>query len=1104
MTKHLAVLLGLACASLLNAAEGRQLLQRPALSQTHIAFSYAGDLWTVARAGGAAVRLSSGIGFESDAAFSPDGQTLAFTGEYDGNVDVYTVPVTGGTPKRITYHPDADNVIGWTPDGKRIIFRSGRDSFSRFTKLFTVPVEGGLPQSMPLPMGYSGAFSPDGKKFVYAPLGVGGGFSNFVAWKRYRGGRASYLWLADMTTLETVKIPRTDSQDFDPMWLGDKVYFLSDRTGKASLYRYDPATKAVTDLLKNTGYDINSAKAGPGGIVYDQFGDIHIYDAKTGKDAKINIDITGDMPELRPRFTDVSTEIRNIGISATGVRAVIEAHGEILTLPAAKGDTRNLTNTPGVMERSPEWSPDGQSIAYFSDQDGPYALHVKAQSGLGETKKIFISKDAAYYRNPQWSPDSKHIAFHDNRLNFWLAEIASGKVTKLHTDRISDNNADTAWSPDSKWLAFTPALANRMHAVFLYSLDSAKSAQVTDGMSDARMPAFDRDGQYLYFAASTDFGTSISGLDMSSDAFSTTRSIYAVVLSNDAMSPIAPESDEEKAVAERSPVRRPGAPENAATPAKPTRIDLDGISGRIVALPIPARSYVSLSAGKAGVLFVAESRASGRAGQGTGRTLHKFDVKTKKLETFAQSVMNYAISADGEKILVGMGGAGEDAVPAGPGVAPRLNYAIVSTATAMKAGDGALKLANLQIRVEPMAEWQQMYREVWRIESAYFYDSKFHGVNIQEAEQTYAQYVKTIASRAELNYIFQEMLGEFSVGHMRGGGGTIPNPKRVPGGLLGADYEITDGRYRLKRIYSGESWNPQLRSPLVQPGLKVQQGDFILAINGENLSATDDISQLLEATANHSVRLRVASDANGTNAREVTVIPAASETALRNLSWIDDNRRKVDQLSGGKLAYAYMPDTGLGGLTSFNRYFFAQTDRQGLVLDERYNGGGQVADYVIEVLKRPLMSYWKPRYGDVYKTPAGSIQGPKVMIVNEFAGSGGDAMPWLFRQAKLGTLVGKRTWGGLVGVGNYPPLMDGGNVTAPSFGFFSPAGEWDVENRGVAPDVEVELDPKSVAAGRDPQLEKAVSLALAELEKTTVPTPKVPKFPDYHHTEPKR
>jgi tricorn protease len=1095
------------CTAITLSAAPRHLLQHPALSQKQIVFAYAGDLWSVARTGGTATRLTSGIGVESEPAFSPDGQTVAFTGEYDGNVDVFTVPAAGGSPKRITHHPDADNVVGWTPDGKRIIFRSTRESYSRYTKLFTVSTDGGLPEAMPLPMGYSGAYSPDGKKFVYAPLGTGGGFGNFTAWKRYRGGRASYLWLADMSTLDTVKIPRTDSQDFNPMWLGDRIYFLSDRTGKVSLFRYDPATMSVTDVVKNTGYDINSANAGGGGIVYDQFGEIHVFDVKTGKSSKIDIEVTGDMPEVRPRFLDVSAELRNGRISPTGARAVFEAHGEVLTLPAAKGDFRNLTNTPGVMERTPAWSPDGQSVAYFSDESGEYALHIRAQNGAGEPKKIAISKEPAYYVDPQWSPDSKFVAFHDNRLNFWLCDVAAGKITKLDTDRLNSNETDAAWSPDSKWLAFSKGLGNRLRAIYVYSLESGKMTQVTDGMSDARYPAFDRDGQYLYFAASTNYGTSISGLDMSSDAFSTTRSIYAVVLSAEGASPVAPESDEEKSAAERAAAvrneRGTGSTMGSETarPAKPVRIDLENIGQRIVALPIPPRSFADLQAGKAGVLFLLESGASGRSGQGLGRTLHKYSVKSRKLETFAQGLASCDVSADGEKILVSMIAAGaiENAPPGSGEATPRRTYAIIGTTMPMKPGEGVLRTANLQVRTDPMAEWQQMYREVWRIESAFFYDSKFHGVNIQEAQQTYAQYVDGIAARADLNYIFQEMLGEFTVGHMRGGGGALPNPKRIPGGLLGADYEIANGLYRLKRIYSGESWNPQLRSPLVQPGLKVAKGDTILAVNGQNLTAADDISRLLEATANRTVVLKLASDASGTGSHEVSVVPVASETALRNLSWVEDNRRKVDQLSGGKLAYAYMPDTALGGLTSFNRYFFAQTDRQGVILDERFNSGGQVADYVIEVLKRPLMSWWKPRYGDIYKTPAGSIQGPKVMVTNEFAGSGGDAMPWLFRQAKLGTLVGKRTWGGLVGVGAYPPLMDGGSVTAPSFRFFTPAGEWDVENHGVAPDVEVELDPKLVASGHDPQLEKAVAIAMAQLEKQSPAQPKVPKFPDYHH-----
>lgn len=1069
------------------------LLQKPALSQTQIVFSYAGDLWIVARSGGAAQRLTSGTGIESEPVFSPDGETIAFTGEYDGNVDVFTVPSTGGTPKRITHHPDPDNAVGFTPDGKNIVFRSSRETYSRFTRLFTVPVEGGLPKPLPLPMGYSGAFSPDGKRFAYAPVGVGGGFTNFIAWKRYRGGRASYLWIVDMYTLETQKVPRTDSADFDPMWIGDKVYFLSGRNGAVSLFGFDPSTKAMNQVVKNTGYDIESAKAGPGGIVYDRFGDIWLYDSAKGKAAKVDISISGDMPEVRPHFTDVSQEIHSPRISPTGVRALFEAHGEVLTVPASKGDFRNLTNTPGVMERSPAWSPDGQSIAYFSDESGEYALHIKPQNGTGETKKIAISPDSAYYTNPHWSPDSKLIAFHDNRLNFWCADIAAGKVTKIDTDALNNFNNDAAWSPDSKWIAFSKGLSNRLHAINLYSIATGQRTQVTDGMSDARYPQFDKDGQYLYFTASTNYGTTVSGLDMSSDQFEVTRSVYALVLSSDAASPVAPESDEEKPGAARPP-RTP--PTDAAT-VKPVRVDLGDMERRIVALPIPARSYDGLTAGKPGTFYLSETSSGFSRAAASGKTLQRFDLKTRKLEAFATGVTEFDLSADGEKMLISLAGPAQDTA-APRGGARAAQYAIIATATPMKPGDGLLRLTGLEVRVDPVAEWKQMYHDAWRIERAYFYDPHFHGLDIAAAEKKYEPYLDSLASRADLNYIFQEMLGEFTVGHMRGNGGNIPTPRHVPGGLLGADYEIADGRYKIKRIYSGESWNPQLRAPLVQPGVKVAAGDYILAINGQDLTAADDIARLLEDTATRTVMLKVASDAAGANSHEIAVVPVASEQPLRNLAWIEENRRKVDRLSNGKLAYVYMPDTGLGGLTSFNRYFFAQTDRKGVVLDERFNAGGQVADYVIEVLRRPLLSYWAPRYGDIYKTPAGSIQGPKVMVVNEFAGSGGDAMPWLFRNQQLGTIVGKRTWGGLVGVGNYPVLMDGGNITAPSFGFFSPKGEWDVENHGVAPDVEVEMSPMQVASGHDPQLERAVTIAMEQLQKQPSAEPKKPEYPNYH------
>jgi tricorn protease len=1123
---------GVFVATMSGAPATIHLLQKPAMNKTQIVFSYAGDLWTVPRQGGMATRLTGGTGFETEAAFSPDGNTLAFTGEYDGNVDVFTVPATGGVPKRLTYHPDADRLVGWTPDGKGVLFRSNRNSFSRFTQLYTVPVEGGLPQVLPLPMACTGAYSPDGKRMVYAPLDGGQfapGFTNFVAWKRYRGGEASYLWLVNFADLSTVKIPRTDSNDINPMWIGDKIYFLSDRGGVAdkgapmTLYRYDPQTKAVTKLIENNGKDIVSASAGPGGIVYEQFGQIFIYDLATNKPNKVPIEIAADLTEVRSHFQNVSREAKSAKISPSGVRAVFEAHGEILTVPAEHGDIRNLTHTPGVMERTPAWSPDGKSIAYFSDESGEYALHIKPQSGDGDAKKIALAGHAAFYFDPKWSPDSKQVAFTDNQLNLWSVDVAAGKLTKVDTDYSYELDRNFAWSGDSKWIAFVKTLPNRLHVISVYSIDTAKSTQVTDGMSDARNPAFDRDGQYLYFTASTNYGPTSSGLDMTSDEHEVTSSVYLIVLPNNIPSPLAPESDEEK-------MGEPGSAEGrgdgqtaegggrggrggrggaggggaaANTPPKPVRIDFDKIMQRTIALPLPARNYRELEAGRAGVIYVTEAGgAGGRGGAGGGgSTLSKFDLKTRRAEKLADNVASFDLSANGEKMLLRMGGAGGGGRGGrgGAGAEAGPQYVIVSALAPVKAGEGALRMADMEVNIDPVAEWKQMYHEVWRIERSYFYDPNLHGVNAADGEKEYEKYIDSLSSRADLNYIFKELLSEFTVGHLRGGGGTIPEPRRVQGGLLGADYEIVNGHYRIKKIYTGESWNPQMRAPLAQPGLNVAEGDYLISVNGEDLKGSDDISRLLEGSSNKAVTIKVASDAAGANARELTVTPIANETQLRHEAWVEGNRRKVDQLSGGKIAYVYMPDTGQGGLTEFTRYYFAQTDKQGAVIDERYNSGGQVADYVIEVMNRQLLGWWQPRYGAIYRTPAAQIFGPKVMIINEMAGSGGDMMPWMFRYTKTGQLVGKRTWGGLVGVSQYPALMDGGNVTSPNFGFFSPKGQWDVENHGTPPDVEVELDPKAVRDGHDPQLEKAVAIALEEMKTHPVPQPNRPPFPNYQN-----
>ena len=1090
----------MSASAIFGASATTPLLHGPALNGTQIVFSYAGDLWTVGRQGGTATRLTSGVGIETNPVFSPDGKTLAFTGEYDGNVDVYSMPATGGVPKRITYHPGADYAEGWTPDGQRILFRSNRNSFSRYTQLFGVSRAGGLAEPLPLPMAFTGAYSSDGKRMVYAPLD-GGQFARtperWVAWNRYRGGDASYLWIVNLADLSTEKIPRTDSNDINPMWIGDRIYFLSDRNGPMTLFRYDPATKAATEVIKNNGPAIRSASAGPGGIVYEQFGQIQFYDLASGKSRVVPIEIEADLTEVRPHIQNVEKEAHQGRISPSGVRAAFEAHGEIVTVPAEKGDIRDLTGTPGVMERTPAWSSDGQSIAYFSDESGEYALHVKSQTGAGETKKIALAGHSAFYFNPRWSPDSKQIAFSDNQVNLWRAEVATGQVTKIDTDYFypyGDLDRDIAWSPDSKWIAYAKYLPNRLHVIDLYSIESGQSTQVTDGLSDARYPAFDHDGQYLYFTASTNYGPGSHPLDMTSDEHRVTRNVYALVLSSEAQSPVAPESDEEKP---KTAEAKPDSKKDEAA-SKPVRIDLAGMDHRVVSLPIPARDYTGLAAGKPGLIYVTESLPE--PAPGGGDILSKFDLKTRKVERMAEGVTQFDLSADGEKMLLALVHPGEGPAADGPG-APR-QWVIVSATAPLKAGEGTLRLAGMEVKVDPVAEWKQMYRDVWRIERSYFYDPKLHGLDANAAEKKYEPYLENLASRDDLNYIFQEMLADITSSHLRGGGGTVPRGKTVPGGLLGADYEVTNGRYRFQRIYTGESWNPQLRAPLSGPGINVKEGEYLLEINGHALVSTDDVSQWLEGTAGKRVSLRVGPDPSGANARDLAVTPVASEQALRNLAWIEGNRRKVAELSGGKLAYVYMPDTGSAGLISFNRYFFAQVDKSGVILDERFNGGGQVADYVIDVLDRPLLSWNVFRYGAVQRSPAGSIPGPKVMITNEVAGSGGDMMPWMFRYTKTGTLVGKRTWGGLIGVLGFPALMDGGSVTAPNVRIFSPSGEWIAENTGVAPDVEVELDPKLVSSGHDPQLERAVSIALEGLKKNPPAEPHQPPYPDYQHPSP--
>jgi tricorn protease len=1081
------------------------LLQKPTLSKNQIAFVYAGDLWTVPREGGDARRLTNGPGIETNPIFSPDGSTIAFTGEYDGNVDVYTVPASGGVPKRLTWHPSPDIVLGWSPDGKRILFASNRESYAGFLEMYTIDVNGSFPEKIPLPWGWEAAYAPDGARLAYVPMRRA-----FSAWKHYRGGDTTPIWLATLANSKIEKVPRDNSNDYNPLWIGSKVYFLSDRNGPVTLFSYDTRSKQVKEEVKNNSLDFKSAGAGPDAIVLEQFGALSLFDLKSGKTTPVPVKIAGDMPEVRERMVNVSRRLGSAHLSPNAARALFEARGEIITVPAEKGDVRVITNTPKVMERTPAWSPDGKTIACFSDDSGEYELHLLSQDGMGAVTKIPMP-EPGFYRAPQWSPDSKKIAFVDSHMRIWYVDVETRKPQQVDKERFWNPGGDwvPVWSPDSKWLVYSKRLPNYLGAIHAYSIASGKVMQITDGMSDAKYPVFDKDGKYLYFTASTDSGPSLQP-DVGSFTRPVTRSVYLAVLTKDQPSPFAPESDEEKP--SDTPKTEPAKPEapktdaaktdgpKPATPKTDVKIDFDNIGQRILAMPLPPRRYVGLEAGKPGILFAIEMSPPAPE-QPPTMTVHRYDLKTRKTDVAASGVRFFEVSLSGEKMLTRQGDnwfIRNLPPPPPPSGGPTPPAPTGGAGGAGGPGAGQLNTANIEVKISPRDEWRQMYREAWRVERDHFYDPGYHGLDLKAAEKRYEPFVDGIASRADLNYLFSEMLGNMVVGHLGVFGGEQPEVKRVQTGLLGCDFKLENGRYRFTRVYNGENWNPEARAPLTQPGVNVVAGEYLLAVNGRNLTASDDVYSFFEGTAGKQVPIRVGPDPSGANSREVTVVPVPSDGRLRNLAWIEDNRRKVDQVTGGRAAYVHLPDTAFGGFTNFTRYFFAQVDKKAVIVDERFNGGGALATDIIEFLSRKLMSSVATRDGEDEVQPQGAIFGPKAMLINEFAGSGGDAMPWYFRRASVGKLIGKRTWGGLVGRAFAPQLMDGGIVTAPSSAVWDPMeSQWIAENVGIAPDIEVEQDPELVRQGHDPQLEKAIQQILAELEKNPPKKLVRPKFPKY-------
>jgi tricorn protease len=1072
----LAVIAILLC-SAAAAAQGTRLLRQPAVSRDLVAFEYASDLWVVARSGGQARRLTSTPGVETEPQFSPDGSRIAFTATVAGNTDVYVVPTTGGDPKRLTYHPALDCVRGWTPDGRQVIFASDRDTAPHaHFRLWTIDLNSGMPAPLPMPRAYTGVFSPDGRRLAYEEFSVAmfppWAQNQASQWRHYRGGRTHPIRIMTVGDYSVEQLPWNNSNDTSPMWVGNTIYFLSDRNHTVNLFAYRADTKAVTQLTRHDDFDIMSASAGPDAVVYEQAGYIYLVDAKGGQPKRLAIEVTGDLPWARPQFKKVAGMIRGAGLSPTGVRAVFEARGEVFTVPAEKGDYRNLTQSSGVHDRSPVWSPDGSRLAWFSDVSGEYQLMLGDPTGVAKPRAVALPS-AAFFSDLAWSPDGKLLLFQDNHLNLWTLDMASGRSTRIDTDSYYDpsHEPDAVWSPDSKWIAYSKVLDSHMRAVFVYSLADGKANQITDGMSDATSPAFDGGGKYLYFLASTDYGPRSGWLEMSSLDRPVRRAIYLAVLTAGEASPLLPETGDEPRAAQ-SDEARPKQEKASGPPA--VRIDFAGIGQRILALRLPAGDYTALAAGAPGVIFYTEPISPG--GGGGGLRLQKYQLKERTGAPFLEGIRSYTLSEDKKKLLYQAGGG-----PTGG------RWGIVATDRPAKVGDGAINVAQLETLVDPRAEWAQIFRETWRIQREYFYDAKMHGADWQAIYEKYRPLLEHVGHRSDLAYLIATVGGELTVGHSYlTGNGDVPEEEPVSVGLLGADFAVENGHYRIKKIYTGENWNPELQAPLSAPGVQVAEGDYLLEVNGRSLAAPTNLYSAFQGTAGHQTLIRVNTTPSVEGSRVLTVVPVASDQGLRTRAWIEANRRRVDELSGGRLAYVWLPNTGGAGYSYFTRYYFSQQQKDGAVIDERYNQGGMVADYIVNELDRKLLGYFALRDGKTSTSPTAGIYGPKVMIINESAGSGGDALPYYFRLRKIGPLVGTRTWGGLVGTLGTPSTIDGGGITAPILAFYDLAGKWSVENEGVPPDIEVEYTPADVLKGRDPQLERAVQEAMKLLEKNPV------------------
>lgn len=1060
-----------------------RMFRYPAVSKDKIAFVYAGDIWLVPRTGGTAVRLSSPTGEESFPRFSPDGTKLAFSADYDGNVDVYVVPVAGGEPTRLTYHPMADRVVGWTPDGARVLFASGRESGrQRYNQFYTVGLDGGLPEKLAIPYGEFATYSPDGSQVVYMPMS-----QDFRTWKRYRGGWAPDLWLFNLKTDASRNLTNNPANDAQPMWHGNTIYFLSDRDAseRNNLWALDVATGRTRELTHFTDFDITFPSLGPDAIVFQAGGRLYLFDLASEKAAEVPVHVVTDESTLRPRTVKAAGFILSASVSPTGKRAAFEARGDVFTVPAEHGAIVNLTRSSDAAERFPRWSPDGKTLAYWSDRTGEYELTIRPADGSGPEKAL-TSLGAGFRYAPEWSPDSKKLAFIDQAMRIRVYDLDGGKLTQIDQspEWINDGGLQAfrfQWSPDSRWIAYSrPIAATGNSAIFLYDLKSGKLQQATSGYLNDTQPTFDPEGKYLFYASDRSFEPIYGSFD-TSWTYANATQLVAAPLRRDVPSPIAPRNDEEPKSKEAAKDQKEPSKDQAAAgqpprPAAPANvdIDLDGFEGREIVLPPKPGNYADLQAVKGKLLY----RRQPRTGSADDKSpIVYFDFQEREEKTVLPDADGMTVTFDGEKIFV----------------LENKKYAVVDLKPNQKF-DKPMAIEDMEVTVNPRAEWRQIFNDAYRFERDYFYDPNMHGVDWMGLKTRYAALIDQSMTRWDVDFVLGEFIAELNSSHTYNGPGDEEHGVARSVGMLGADWELANGAYRIKHIVRGGIWDEgSLRSPLDEPGVNVKAGDYVLAVDGVPLDTKADPWASFQGLGDKTVVLTVNSKPSTDGARTVVVHTLKDETDLRFREWIEQRRQIVDKATKGRIGYIYVQSTGVDAQNDLVRQFMAQYRKDGLVIDERWNSGGQIPDRFIELLHRPILSYWAVRDGATQQWPPVAHRGPEVMLINGWSGSGGDAFPFYFREAGLGPLIGERTWGGLIGISGAPAFVDGGGVTVPTFRMFDPRGQWFAEGHGVDPDIPVVDDPTTLAKGTDPQLERAIQEVMTRVN-AEAPAPQHPAY----------